>query len=104
VIIERRVFQAKVGQSAAVVAKFKEFGELSKQQNLRPSPRIYTDYLSGHTDRVAVEWEMESVGSFEQMIGTLMGNPEAMRAYEQWYAGVVPLIEGAVVELWSREL
>ncbi len=103
-IIERRVFQAKVGQADAVVAQIKAIQPLVERfGGVRPM-RIYTDFLSGRTDRVVAEWEMDSLGEYERLVETLMQNAEALKAYETWYGGLKPLIEGAAVELGKREV
>jgi hypothetical protein len=101
-IIERRVFQAKPGAAAAVVAKLKEFQPLLERHG-GPATRISTDHYSGRTDRVAWEFEYESLTAQEALEQKLMQQPEALREYETWFSGLTPLIEGATVELWKRE-
>ena len=56
-IIQRRVFKAKTGQAPAVVGKVKEIIQMTQEFN-RGTNRVYTDYLSGETDRVAWEFEV----------------------------------------------
>jgi hypothetical protein len=101
-IIERRVFQAKPGAAAAVVAKLKEFQPLLERSG-GPPTRVYTDHYSGRTDRVAWEFDYESLAAQEAFEQALMEQPEALRDYETWFSGLTPLIEGATVELWKRE-
>ena len=50
-ITQRRVFQAKVGESGQVVAKMKEFQPSFKKYG-GLTTRIYTDLFSGNTDRI----------------------------------------------------
>jgi hypothetical protein len=101
-IVERRVFQAKPGAAATVVAKLKEFQPLLKRSG-GPATRIYADHYSGRTDRVAWEFDHESLAALEAFEQKLMEQPETLRAYETWFSGLTPLIEGASVELWKRE-
>ena len=100
-ITQRRVFRAKPGASGAVVSKLKEFQPLVEQVG-GPPRRIYTDLFSGETDRVVWEFETESLTALEEMNKSAFEDAEFRAAFEQWWAGLQPLIEGAVVELWSH--
>ena len=102
-ITQRRVFQAKPGAAAAVVNKMKEFQLIFDKQG-GPSGRIYTDRYSGHTDRVVWEFDVESLGKLESLDWEMSQNEEYRKAYESSYEGLKPLIEGATVELWWREV
>ena len=101
-ITQRRLFQAKPGASAGVVGKMKEFQTIFEKHG-GPSARIYTDLLSGHTDRVVWEFDIGSMGELEKLFWAASQNTEYQKAYEAWYEGLTSLIEGAVVELWNRE-
>ena len=101
-ITQRRVFQAKPGAAGAVVAKMKEFQPILEKLG-GPSSRIYTDFYSGYTDQVAWEYDVESLGKLESVDWELSHNDEFRKAYESWFEGLKPLIEGATVELWARE-
>jgi hypothetical protein len=99
-ITQRRVFQAKPGAATAVVVKMKEFQPIFEKHG-GSATRIYTDLYSGHTDRVVWEYDVESLSeleSFEQVLK----KADVVKAFADWYKGLVPLIEGATVELWSR--
>ena len=50
-ITQRRVLQAKVGAAGAVVAKMKEVQPIFEAHG-GPADRVYTDFMSGSTDRV----------------------------------------------------
>ncbi len=102
-ITQRRVFQAKPGAAAAVVAKLKEFQPIFEKLD-GPAHRIYTDFYSGHTDRIAWEFDIESLGKLESLDWEMSQDDEFCKAYENWFEGLKPLIEGATVELWSREV
>ena len=98
-IVERRVFQAKVGQSGAVVAKLKEAEKLFSGTGL-PRGRICTDYMSGATDRVVWEIEVESLGALEETMSAL--EVEAAK-FGAWFGELSALIDGASVEHWCIE-
>ena len=98
-IIQRRVFQAKVGQAGAVVAKLKEAESLFKGADWWPTGRVYSDYHSGATDRVVWEIEIESLSAFEELMSVI----GADASFGPWFGELVTLIEGATVEFWNIE-
>ena len=100
-ITQRRVFRAKPGASGEVVIKLKEFQPIVERVG-GPPRRIYTDLLSGETDRVVWEFDVENLAALEELSKSAGASAEFRAAYEQWWAGLQPLIEGAVVELWSH--
>ncbi len=102
-ITQRRVFQAKPGAAAGVVTKMKEFQLIFDKQG-GPAGRIYTDRYSGHTDRVVWEYDVENLAKLESLNWDVTQSDELRKAFESWYEGLKPLIEGATVELWRREV
>ena len=102
-ITQRRVFQEKIGQAGQVVAKMKEFQPLFEKYG-GPTTRIYTDLLSGTTDRVVWEFDAERLGKLESIFWTAGQDPDYQKAYESWYEDLKPLIEMATVELWNKEI
>ncbi len=98
-IVQRRIFQAKVGQAGAVVAKLKEAENLFARADGWPTGRVYSDYHSGATDRVAWEIEAESLGGFEELIDAIGGDA----SFGPWFGELTALIEGASVEFWNIE-
>lgn len=102
-IVERRTFQAKVGLAGAVVAQARALEQVMSSLGQAASVRVYTDYFSGRTDRVVMEWDIENFTQYESQMAELVAKPEATRAFETWFAGLTPLIEGASVEFWHRE-
>ncbi len=102
-ITQRRVFQAKPGAAGEVVAKMKEFQLILKKASGTGS-RIYTDLYSGHTDQVVWEFDVEGLGKLENFDQELLQSDELRKAFENWFEGLKPLIEGATMELWNREV
>ena len=74
-ITQRRLFQAKPGASAGVVGKMKEFQTIFEKHG-GPSARIYTDLLSGHTDRVVWEFDIGSLGELENLFWAAAQNSD----------------------------
>ena len=101
-ITERRVFQAKTGEAAAVVAKLKE-GQPMLEKLGYLAGRIYTDFYSGRSDRVVWEFDHENLSDLENLERGLPQDPELLKVFENWFGGLKSVIEGAEVELWRRE-
>ena len=101
-ITQRRLFQARPGASGAVVANMKEFQPVFERAG-GPPCRIYTDLFSGGTDRVVWEFDVDNLAALEAIFWAASQNAEYQAAYEGWFQGLQPLIEGATVELWNRE-
>lgn len=99
-ITERRMFQGKVGTAGGIVAKIKELIPMVQQAG-GTNPRVYTDFYSGHTDRVVWETDYKGVAQIEEMLTTVNRNRTQRRAFEAWFESLKPLIEGATVELWA---
>ena len=100
-ITQRRVFRSKVGQSAGVVEKMREFQKIFDRHG-GPKCRIYTDRYGGNTDTVIWEFDVESLSKLEEQSLARAESPEYRREYEAWYEGLRPLIEGAAVEILNR--
>ncbi len=96
-ITQRRVFQAKVGASDTVIANIKGFESAMRKHGF-PAGRIFTDFHSGRTDRVAWEVDFESLAEFEKASAVISKDADA----ETWFEGLKPLIEGADVSMWTR--
>lgn len=99
---ERRIFQAKVGEAAAVVALLKDFDSKSSSMGM-PAGRIYTDHLSGSTDRVVWVHDIESIGQYESTMAASMQDASQAKQFEEWFGQLKSHITGAKVEFWRRE-
>ena len=100
-IVHRRIFQAKVGQSAPLVQHFQEAEEQMKGYGINWETRIYTDHFSGRSDRVAVEWLMDDLGEMDAELGRIMEIPEAAAYFEAWMAQMNDMIHYADAENWT---
>ena len=101
-ITQRRIFQAKTGEAAAVVAKLKEAQPMMGKLGYKIG-RIYTDFYSGQADRVVWEFDHESLSNLGNLEQELSKDAELLKVFEDWFAGLKMLINGATVELWRQE-
>ncbi len=99
--VVRRVFFAKVGMADQLVTHGKEVDSLFRRHGVSIKRRILTDHQSGRTDRVAVEWEVNSLRDYEEAMGRLMSNPKSKQAFDTWMAKLSDMIHYAEVETWA---
>ena len=100
-IIHRRVFQAKVGQSAPLVEHFQEAVKTMKSHGINWDTRISSDYYSGRSDRVSVEWLLDELSDIDADIARVMGIPEAAVFFGAWLEKMNDMIHHADVENWT---
>lgn len=81
-ITQTRVFRAKPGASGAVVDKLKEFQPIVDRVG-GPPRCIYTDLLSGETDRVVWGFDFESLTALEATTKSAFEDAEFRAGYEQ---------------------
>ena len=100
-IIHRRVFQAKVGQSAPLVEHFQEAVKTMKSHGINWDTRISSDYHSGRSYRVSVEWLLYELSDIDADIALVMEIPEAATFLGAWLEKMNDMIHHADVENWT---
>ena len=96
-MIHRRVFYARIGKAGPLVTLMKEADGLMQKAGFSFKRRYLTDFLSGRSDRVIMEWEVEDpneIGSLYQSLGS----PEVQAAFKDWEAQMTELVEYSKVE------
>ena len=91
-IVHRKVFQAKAGQSAPLVEHFLEAVHQMKANGINWETRICTDYYSGRSDRVSVEWLLNELSDIDADLAKIMEIPEAAAFFGTWMEKLSPLI------------
>lgn len=94
-ILVRQVFQAKYGRGDELVALFKEFHANAEVPN-RDKARIMTD-AAGQFFTVVTEYQVESLGAWEQAFGRLMSMPQM----ESWFGRMMDVTEGGRREFYN---
>jgi hypothetical protein len=101
-IMHRRTFFAKVGQAGPLVAYFQEAAVQMKAHGIGWETRIYTDYYSGRSDRVVLEWVLESIGDMDSELNRVMEIPEAGAFFQGWLTKLNDMIHYADGENWTQ--
>jgi hypothetical protein len=100
-IVNRRIFQAKVGQSGPLVEHFQVAVEQMAGFGINWETRICTEYHSGRSDRVSVEWLVEDLSDIDSELGRIMEMPEAAEFFQAWLAKLNDMVLHSDAENWS---
>ena len=99
-IIQRRVFFAKAGQAEQLVAHIKEMEKALSQYGVSFKSRMMTDYMSGRTDRIVMEWEVDDLKEIESNMDRVMSDPQAQASFAGQLDKLNEMIHYAEVENW----
>ena len=99
-LVHRRIFYAKVGMAGPLVEHMQAGNQILGKYGTQPTSRIMTDDMTGRSDRVVVEWEVESTAQMNAEIEKAMASPEGQREMGQWMEKLATLIEYAEGENW----
>ena len=99
-IVHRRIFYAKVGKADEVVNHMKEGTELLRQTGVEFKERTLTDYMTGRSDRVVIEWEVSSMADLETGFNRAMTDPQIQQSFATWFGKLTELITHAEGENW----
>lgn len=100
-VIERRVFYGKPGKADKIVEICNEFIELLTSTGSVRSSRVLTDHLSGRTDRVVLETEVDSLAVIEADMQRLGADGQMAARFEESFSRLVDLIDWADVDYWT---
>ncbi|MFQ5873944.1 MAG: hypothetical protein ACE5JL_09100 [Dehalococcoidia bacterium] len=100
-IIQRRVFYGKVGTAEQLVEHLQEGEKMLQQHGANFKSRLLTDYMSGRSDRVAAEWEVNDLREIDEALNRVMANPQAQAAMGPWLERLNDLIHHSEVENWN---
>ena len=99
--VMRRTFFGKTGSGDELIDICNDGNFLVRALGIAIKPRVLSDFNSGRTDRVVVEWEAESIS--ELMVFGEEGGDDPV--YQQEFASVfgrlAELIDYAEVETWQ---
>ncbi len=97
--IVRRVFYAKVGKADPLVTQFAEMNKEASKYGLKS--RTLTDYRSGRSDRVVIEWEVKDLKDEENALAKIMADPAGQKKFKEWEAKMNEMIHYSEVETWQ---
>ena len=100
-IILRKIFYGKVGSAGPLVEHMKEGDALLAKYGQGFKSRWLTDWMSGRSDRVVVECEMENLADMDAALNTAMSSPEGQAEFSRWMEKLSSLIHYSEAEIWT---
>ena len=99
--VMRRVFQGKVGRGDELIEHLEKGNILARAHGLAIIPRVLSELHSGGTDRVAMEWEANSIAELEAVAEEIWVYPEGPELFREFSDKLEELVEYAEAELWT---
>ena len=100
-VVMRRTFYGKIGRGYELIRHLQEGNTLARGSGMAIKPRILSDYHSGRSDRVVVEWEAASLDEILAVDSEVLAYPEGPGLFEEWSEKLKELIEYAEAETWQ---
>ena len=100
-IVHRRIFYGKAGMASPLVEHMRTSDQIMVKHGGPAISRILTDEMTGRSDRVVIEWELESASAMNAALETVMANPDGQAEMSQWMDKLATLIEYAEGENWA---
>ena len=97
----RRVFHGKVGLGDQLIEQLQKGNILARAQGVAIIPRLLSDQDSGRTNRVAMEWEANSLEELDAVEQEIWVYPEAPELFKEFFDKLIELVDHAEVEVWS---
>lgn len=98
--IMRRILFGKPGSADQIVQVMKDGEQFLQRFEARARMRILVDHMSGRSDTVIEEFEMNDIADFYAFMGQIMSKPEAAAEHKVLEERVFQLVEYAETEWW----
>ena len=99
-MVHRRIFYGKVGMATPLVEHMRAADQIMAKHGGPVISRILTDEMTGRSDRVVAEWDVESTSAMNAGLEKVMANSEAESEMSRWMEKLATLIEYAEGENW----
>ncbi|MBI2852595.1 MAG: hypothetical protein HYX84_05805 [Chloroflexi bacterium] len=98
--IMRRIIYGKPGTADQIAQVMKDSEQLMRRDAPGVKMRILVDHMSGRSDRVVGEVEMNDIAEFYAFMGQLMSKPEAAAEYKALEERGFKLTDYSEAEWW----
>ena len=99
--VRRRTFYGKVGKGDQLIEHLQQINMTVRGQGEAIKPRIMSDFNSGRTDRVVMEWEANSVEELDSVETEVKAYEEGSDLFRELVDRLAELIEFAEVDTWQ---
>ena len=101
--VEQRTFFSKVVGGQAMIFHVLEGNAALAQYGLVVKARALSDYNSGRTDCIAVEWETEGPDQIDEAIGKVVDDPQDREEFSAQLDKLNVLVQYAEAEHWQGQ-
>ena len=101
VFVRRRTFYGKVGKGDQLIEHLRQVNLLVRGQGVAIKPRIMSDFNSGRTDRVVMEWEALTVDELDSVETEVKAYDEGPELFHELVDRLAELIDFAEVDTWQ---
>lgn len=98
--IFRRVIYGKPGSADQLVQIMKDTELFARRYDARAKMRVLVDHMSGRTDTVIGEFEVEDITEFYSFMGQVMSKPEAAAEYKVLEERAFRLMDYSETQWW----
>ena len=81
-----------MGSADKLVQLMTEVNETMTRFGASFKTRVLTDAMTGRSDRVVVEWELENMGDMDSQMAVVMGNPDGA----SYFTGMMEKLNGLI--------
>ena len=99
--VMRRIFHGKPGSGNELIDICRDGNFIVRALGIAIKPRVLSDFNSGRTDRIVMEWEAESISEL-MVFGEEGGDDPVLREeFAQVFKRLTELIDHAEVDTWQ---
>jgi hypothetical protein len=99
--VMRRIFFGKTGTGDELIKICQDGNFVVRALGIAIKPRVLSDFNSGRTDRVVMEWEAQSISEL-MVIGEEGGDdPVYQQEFATVFGRLAELIDYAEVDIWQ---
>ena len=99
--VMRRIFFGKTGSGNELIDICNDGNFLVRALGIAIKPRVLSDFNSGRTDRIVVEWEAESISELMVFGEEGRDDPVYQQEFARVFGRLAELIDYAEVEIWQ---
>ncbi len=99
--VRHRIFYGKVGKGDQLIEHLQQGNLMVRGQGAAIRPRILSDFNSGRTDRVVMEWEANTIEELDSVETEVKAYEEGPELFHEFFDKLADMIEFAEVETWQ---
>ena len=99
--VRRRIFYGKVGKGDQLIERLPRANLMVRGQGVAIRPRVLSDFSSGRTDRVVMEWDANTIAELDSVEAEVEAYEEGPELFQEFFDELAELIDFAEVDTWQ---